>query len=316
MLKHKYNDSCVQELFYKNNIKLIAIDIDGTLADDTGKISDENLKAIEVCKKGGIEIILASGRLHSYAMKMFTNEQIEKYKIEKLDGVYSHGAYIHMKGYDYVYRKFSYKDLELILFSLGSYNILRNAVFLTVDSAYVINDDIKLIEEYIYTPESEGIISDIEYVKIIDTNYKPILINKIKDIFNIGDIVSIEIYDKLYPNQDIYSDLFKVLFYELQPHYKIYIPSSNNKIVLSPINTAKVHTTQLYAQFYRINLNNILSIGNDDNDIELLSSTGFSVAVKNSTPRALRVARCVSTKTNNENAVANIIYRVLSGRRS
>ena len=49
-------------------IRLIAIDIDGTLLDPQFRISARNLSALQNAHANGIEIILATGRRHDYAM--------------------------------------------------------------------------------------------------------------------------------------------------------------------------------------------------------------------------------------------------------
>lgn len=43
--------------------KLIAIDLDGTLLNSYGDVSDENKKAIKNAKEQGLEIVLTSGRM-------------------------------------------------------------------------------------------------------------------------------------------------------------------------------------------------------------------------------------------------------------
>lgn len=43
-------------------IKLIAVDMDGTLVDDEKRIPEENLRALEACSAKGIEIVPATGR--------------------------------------------------------------------------------------------------------------------------------------------------------------------------------------------------------------------------------------------------------------
>ncbi|GAW83637.1 haloacid dehalogenase-like hydrolase [Plasmodium gonderi] len=316
MLQYKESDECVNDLLEKNSIKLIAIDIDGTLADDSSRISNVNLNAIEIAKRLGIKVILATGKLHNYAMEMFTQKQKETYGIEKMDGVYSHGAYLNIKGVDYIYRKFSMRDLEFILFALSNYNILKYSLFITPSIVYVFNDDPEFKKKQ-FTIHGQGnkSNSNMKNLLSLDKRYKAVVLKNIKDIFMIGDIVSIEIYEKLYPTDDEpFKDLHNVLFPELDNRFKIYVPPNKEKLVLSPINTSKIQTVQLYAQFYDISLNQILSIGNDNNDLEMLASTGYSVVVKNSTKQALKVARCISTKTNNENAVANIIFKVITGR--
>ncbi|ETB61757.1 hypothetical protein YYC_01579 [Plasmodium yoelii 17X] len=249
-------------------------------------------------------------------MKMFTSKQIQNFNIGKIDGIYSHGAYTYLKGYKTVLRKFSFFDLELILYALSSYNILENVIFLTVDSAYVINknDETQHEDAYIDSDNELKIKSSISYAKINNNDYTPIILNNIKDIFNIGDIISIEIYNKLYTNQESNDEILNTLHGELDNYYKIYVPSSNNKLVLSPLNTSKIYGLNYISKLYNVHVNEILSIGNDTNDIELLASTGYSVAVKTSTYGALRAARCICTHTNNQNAIAYIIYKAIKGK--
>lgn len=43
--------------------KLLAIDLDGTLLNSYGEISEENKKWIKKAKEKGIEIVLTSGRM-------------------------------------------------------------------------------------------------------------------------------------------------------------------------------------------------------------------------------------------------------------
>lgn len=52
----------------KPPIRLLAIDIDGTLLDPQFKITAENLAALRAAHAAGIEIVLATGRRHDYAL--------------------------------------------------------------------------------------------------------------------------------------------------------------------------------------------------------------------------------------------------------
>lgn len=47
---------------------MIAIDMDGTLLGDDGRVSPRNLAALLAVQTAGIEIVIATGRRHSYAM--------------------------------------------------------------------------------------------------------------------------------------------------------------------------------------------------------------------------------------------------------
>src|SRR6201996_3201634 len=50
--------------------RLIAIDIDGTLLRSDGRVSERNLAAILQAEARGIEVAIATGRRHSYAMRV------------------------------------------------------------------------------------------------------------------------------------------------------------------------------------------------------------------------------------------------------
>lgn len=43
-------------------VKLIGIDMDGTLLDPQSKLSEENIKAIKYATSKGIDVVIASGR--------------------------------------------------------------------------------------------------------------------------------------------------------------------------------------------------------------------------------------------------------------
>ena len=49
---------------------LIAIDMDGTLIGSDGRISDRNRAALMRAEEGGVEIVIATGRRHAYAMRL------------------------------------------------------------------------------------------------------------------------------------------------------------------------------------------------------------------------------------------------------
>ncbi len=49
---------------------MIAVDMDGTLIGAEGQVSERNLQAIRAAELAGIEVVVATGRRHSYAMKL------------------------------------------------------------------------------------------------------------------------------------------------------------------------------------------------------------------------------------------------------
>ena len=51
-------------------VRMIAIDLDGTLIGAEGKVSPGNLAAVRAATDAGIEVVIATGRRHSYAMRV------------------------------------------------------------------------------------------------------------------------------------------------------------------------------------------------------------------------------------------------------
>jgi hydroxymethylpyrimidine pyrophosphatase-like HAD family hydrolase len=50
--------------------RLIAIDMDGTLLGSNGRVSPRNLDALRLATNAGIEVVIATGRRHGYAMRI------------------------------------------------------------------------------------------------------------------------------------------------------------------------------------------------------------------------------------------------------
>ncbi len=53
----------------KPAVRMIAVDMDGTLLGGDGKVSARNLAAMHAAEQAGIEVVVATGRRHCYAMR-------------------------------------------------------------------------------------------------------------------------------------------------------------------------------------------------------------------------------------------------------
>jgi Cof subfamily protein (haloacid dehalogenase superfamily) len=52
-------------------LQLVALDLDGTLLDSTGRVPEANLRALERALAAGVEIVLATGRRYDFARPVF-----------------------------------------------------------------------------------------------------------------------------------------------------------------------------------------------------------------------------------------------------
>jgi hydroxymethylpyrimidine pyrophosphatase-like HAD family hydrolase len=60
----------MHESAQSTSVRMIALDMDGTLLGDDGRVSPRNLAALQAAEAAGIEIVVATGRRHSYAMRV------------------------------------------------------------------------------------------------------------------------------------------------------------------------------------------------------------------------------------------------------
>lgn len=51
------------------SVRMIAVDMDGTLLGADGRVSSRNLEALHTAERVGIEVVIATGRRHCYAMR-------------------------------------------------------------------------------------------------------------------------------------------------------------------------------------------------------------------------------------------------------
>jgi hydroxymethylpyrimidine pyrophosphatase-like HAD family hydrolase len=49
---------------------MVAVDVDGTLLGAEGRVSARNVAALKAAERAGVEVVIATGRRHSYAMKV------------------------------------------------------------------------------------------------------------------------------------------------------------------------------------------------------------------------------------------------------
>lgn len=103
----------------------------------------------------------------------------------------------------------------------------------------------------------------------------------------------------------------KMKIYEKFLPSELYIQLSENKIAMVMNRSAtKINGILRLANIYNISLNEIVSFGDDYNDIEMIRETGKGIAVSNALPEVKNVADEIC-ESNSSNGVANWIVHHL-----
>ena len=269
--------------------KLICTDMDGTLLNSEGKISERNLMAIKEAHNKGVKVTVCTGRLFTSARYFADLMEV------KVPVIAANGAYIREKDKNNIIYKsvLGIKNCEIILEVLHKYGI--NPHFNTADIVFT--------EKIIHSSES--------YAKINKTLPK----NRQIDIRVVDDWDKIldEYKEDILKCICIDDDVEKILKAkeELLKYDELEVVSSHyNNFEVMCKGVSKGRAVEILAGFYNIKKEEIMCLGDNENDISMLKYAGMGVAMGNGEDYVKKVADFV-TDTNNNDGVAKAIEKFI-----
>ncbi len=267
----------------EKNYKLIVTDMDDTLLNSFGKISNENREKIIEVQKKGIKFILASGR-PTFAMR----EAAKELELEKNNGylISFNGGIITSceKNEDFFNISLSKEEIhELYDFSK------KNKVHIVTYSH----------DEVISETNSEYIDIEIEL-----TGMKHNKVDCFKSNVNSSAVKCIMLGEPEYLKL-----VEKRLKEEMGDKYSIAI-SKPFFLEVTKKGVDKGITLLKLAEKLQIKREEIICIGDSFNDISMLKIAGLSVAVSNAKEEVKEIVDFITT-SNDENGVAEVIKKYI-----
>lgn len=287
--------------------KLIAIDLDGTLLNSYGQISEKNKLALNNAKEKGIQIVLASGRTTD-SVKSIANEiGVQNYII------CGNGSLIYdLQKEEIIYDKFIEKKKALQIIDICEKNsIYYNIYTENMVIAKTLNNNVLFYyQENANKPDSKktkiNIVQDIyEYVKKLENQ------NILKITISDSDsIIFNSIIRKLREIKEI-----DVLDVEHMSRKIIKTGTEESKLEYYYTEITKKGVDKWYAieflmQNLNINNNEVLTIGDNVNDKLMIENAGCGVAMGNSAPYIKDISDLV-VANNNEDGVAEAIEKII-----
>ena len=286
--------------------KLIALDLDGTLLNSYGEITNKNKEAIQYAIDKGVEVMLASGRDIQTMKKISSELGIDNFIIA------GNGACIYdMKEESNIYESFIQKEKALQIIKICKensifFNIYTNIGIITES----LNYNVKVFNnENNYRPNNKRtnieIVSNIEtYIENNDFKILKIIIcDESKIIFN-------NIIEKLKTIKDV-----EVLDVEHMSKKIIRIGTEEHKVEyfyteVTNENTNKWSAIKYLAEKLGIKEEEIVCIGDNMNDYEMVKNCGLGITMQNSALEKQNIADYV-TEDNNSDGVGNAIYKFI-----
>ena len=285
--------------------KLVVIDLDGTMLNSYGVVTNETKEVIKKVEKQGVEVVIASGRPIDSIKEIAKEIESKNYFIA------GNGAIIYdIKNDEIIYEKTLSKEKVLEIIKICednsiSYNIYTENEILATSLKYNV---LYYHKENLKKEESKktkiNLVKDMyEYVKnkedarflkitICDEN-KTVFNSIIRKVKEIKDIEALEISHMSRKTIKQGTEEFEISYYYTE---------------ISTGNVDKWNAIEFLMEKLKIDKEEIMAIGDNLNDKKMIENAGLGVAMGQSTPTILELADEV-TSTNDEEGISKILQK-------
>lgn len=285
--------------------KLIAIDLDGTLLNSYGAVTENTKNVIKKVEEQGTNIVLASGRPID-SIKAIANEiESKKYFIA------GNGAIVYdIEKDEIIYENCLKKQKVLDIIKICEENSIGYSIYTEKDilTTALKYNVLYYHKENLKKPEDKktkiSIIQNMEeYIKNDNTSryLKITVCDEDKIVFNsiirkLRDLKDVEVLDVSHMARKT----IKQGTEEIAVEY--YYTEISRK------NVDKWNAIEFLAKKLKIDSKDIMAIGDNINDKQMIENAGLGVAMGQSTPVVTSIANEV-TASNNEEGVAKILQK-------
>lgn len=287
--------------------KFVAIDIDGTLLNSKGELSERTKKSVEKVIQKGVKIVLTSGRVTNSVEAVAKSLNVDKYLI------CDNGASI----YDVTQNKTIWsKEIDKkTVENLVNTCIENNIYYMVFTDEEIIVKDLRHMALAFYKQrhnckdEASGITqfryAGIEYIQKLQKPVRRIVVcDQDRVIYNsivkkLCQFDDIELLASPHISNKIIKDEDKTLL--LRYSYAEILPKNANKWIA---------IKELITRIGGIEDSEVMAIGDNFNDVSMLKNAGLGVAMNNGASVAKEVARVVAP-SNDEDGVALILERYI-----
>ncbi len=267
-------------------VKLIALDLDGTTLTDDKKIIPEVSDAIEKAKEAGYRITILTGRMFAAAAP-FANAMNLDIPIVSMNGTLIAESHTGKILYEKTLNRSCARD-----------------VLSAIEGAPV--------HKFIY--EGENICHSVKdptilkYLKWWAVNIKKVKkfdLDRYRQIYQILLIGETEVLDKIEINLNGDTNCDIKTFQFPSPRYPLHF------LEIKRPGDSKGKGLRFIREYYKVSPEEVLAVGDYINDYELFEEAGITVAVANAIEILKERADIVTTRSNEEGAVAEVIDMLL-----
>ena len=274
------------------DIRLIGIDIDGTLLNRKKELTPATVEALQAAADQGIQIVISTGRLLSEFRDLVEQLPMMRYTVTCT------GCQVIdlLTGRDIFRQAMTAEEMQRIYNKMKQFDVMFQAF--SDDDGSIHNDAWVLEHADLYSPKALARVMQRTHIPEKDfdgyiASYTG-LTNKIHMFFR-----TVEQRDQAW-------ELVKDEPYSI-------MSSTVNDLELMPPGVDKGLGMRKLADHLGITTEQIMAIGDGGNDVDMLRQAGIGVAMANACQEAMAAADHVLAYTNDEDGVANAVWAVIKG---
>ncbi len=282
------------------DIKLIASDLDGTIIDRNNFISQKNFEAVSKIHKMNIPFAICTGKSYSVSKKV-----CEQFNANY--GVFGNGTQIiDLKtGKELLRNVLKKEDLLFVATLAKRYNY---HIHLYTDNE-IITEELKYMDLRNFLLKNENSTEGLKF-------------NIVKDILNHIENNNLDVFSAVITTENNSLEDFQRLltindnivntFINKRGKYKDRIINKNYEYVnISPTHINKNEALNFLGKHLNIQKNEMMAIGDNVNDLEMVKESGIGVAVSEAYDELKKVAKYVTKSTVTEGAFAEAINKYI-----
>lgn len=283
-------------------IRLITIDMDGTILSPDHSVSTKNKQAILNAQSQGIEVMIATGRSFSEAVKPIRSEGLNLpyiclngAEVRDADGKLLSATHLEESDIDKITSILDDNTIE--------YQLFIDTVVYTLDIESPVNAFIQLSSAAGQTPPVDEIrkevMNQVERGSLIQLDsFDELVIERGSEIY--------KVFGTSYNRQNL--DNARTALLKL-PGLAISSSGAGN-LEITHINAQKGIAVETYAKSKGISMDHVMAIGDNYNDLSMMKRAGRSVAMENA-PADIKAACTHVTESNANDGVALAIEAIL-----
>jgi Cof subfamily protein (haloacid dehalogenase superfamily) len=267
--------------------KLVCIDMDGTLLSDKKTISDRNLRTIRLASEKGVRIAVCTGRI--FISADFFSELLGV----KSPVIASNGAYIREKDRDEIVYKatLGVEKCKKLLSVFRQFDIYPH--YYTSDTVFT--------EKLVY---SSSFYEEVNKTLPKDRQVKIVLVKDWNETFEKNEK---EIFKGIGVDDDIEKIQKAKIALRGMVDFEVVSSRFDNFEVMNK-GVSKGSSVKILADYYGINKEQIICIGDSENDLSMIKFAGLGVAMGNADEAVKEAAKYI-TESNNCDGVAKTIEK-------